>query len=401
MIFVGPGYINENCLPLASDIFYHGQIVYFLPTGFHPIEIHSIVEFPGHCARESIPFPAIFWEMFNPYFENSKVAKEALEVIEPLRRKYIKAIMLSYPRGKNAINETKELISANQRIYESFKETDFDIKFIARELLSHLLFEVFIEDGFNGVVKYLRENTKSPDDLFRLIAAVMINRLIRIPSDTLLLYEHNYLNLIEVVSDFREKKEDAIVGSEEGFDIEHFRYKLFETLLIPIYGRCDTKSKSEYIAKIADKKAKEIEALKRVCLTISREVVLLSTNNNSVKQTKLSEMVTQHIEEPLGALIEKKSSEIKKLLADFMLDSTLIAGLLTALQTKANIDVVGTAAMAGALSTGIKYLLNDKSKKIQPSTLLVEGMQKARVEYEKYEQYLRSIAMEQLIRPSN
>jgi hypothetical protein len=65
MLVVAPGYLNEHCLPYASDIFYHKRLLYFLPTGFHPLELHSISLFPQYCYGHSVAVPKLIWEMCN------------------------------------------------------------------------------------------------------------------------------------------------------------------------------------------------------------------------------------------------------------------------------------------------------------------------------------------------
>jgi hypothetical protein len=86
MLVVAPGYLNEHCLPYASDIFYHKRLLYFLPTGFHPLELHSIALFPQYCHEHSVVMPKLIWEMCHLYFENSKRAVGCLDILEPLRK---------------------------------------------------------------------------------------------------------------------------------------------------------------------------------------------------------------------------------------------------------------------------------------------------------------------------
>jgi len=403
MSVVGPGYLSHNCLPYASDIFYHGNLIYLLPTGFHPIELNSVIEFPTYCYDHSIAFPEIIWEMCSLYFENSKDATEALDIIEPLRGRFIQIIATSYPRGRTAIRSAKQLLVANPSLQECFEKTAFDLRFAARELLSHVLFEVFIEEGYKGAVKYLRANSKEPEEFLQLVAAVLINRLRSLPTRTLLLYEHTWYPMLHQMNALGlfDKSGDSAVRETESFDVEHFRYKLFETILLPIFGRCDSQPKSRVIAEVADTKHEEIEEFKRVCGTIAREVVLLPTSDVGIKQMKLSEMIREKVTEPLSAIVEQQPKQVQNLLRDFALDSTVIAGLLAVL-TGANINVLGLAAAAGATSTGVRYILHPNSQqKVRPSTLLLEGMQKGRVSFEQIEKHLNGITMKQVTLPKD
>ena len=73
-----PSYLNKYCLPYASDIFYHGHLTYFLPTGFMPQEMKTVFEFPQYCRSRAIALPNIIWDMCKLYFENDIEANECV-----------------------------------------------------------------------------------------------------------------------------------------------------------------------------------------------------------------------------------------------------------------------------------------------------------------------------------
>jgi len=254
VIVVGPGYLSPNCLPYASDIFYHKKLTYLLPTGFHPVELKAVIEFPRYCFDHSIAFPEILWEMCSLYFDNSKAAQEALDIIEPLRGSFIQIIATIYPRDRAAIKSAKQLFMAHPSLQECFRKTDFDMRFAARELLSHVLFEIFMEGGYEGAVNYLRVNSKNPEEFFQLVEAMLINRLRMLPADTLLLQEQTWYPLINQMNSLGlfDKPWDSVVHEVDSFDIEHFRYKLFETILSPIFGRCDSQQRGSRRGRMSD-----------------------------------------------------------------------------------------------------------------------------------------------------
>jgi hypothetical protein len=366
MAIVGPGYLNLNYLPNASDIFYHEKLIYFLPTGFHPIELNSIIEFPSYCFDKSIALPSIIWDMCNLYFECDKAAEECLDIIEPLREKFVKIIATIYPRDWSAIDDSRKLLVKYPLLYENFKKTVFDLQFAARELLSHVLYEIFILEGYNGAIKYLRANSKNPEDLLLLIAAVLINRLKIFTkyNSTLLLYDCSWFPVISQLAKLDDSggAKDTNVDDSDSLNVEHFRFKLFEAILMPIFGRCETKTKSHTVEQIATKKRKEIDVLKERCKVIATEVVLLPTCDIKLKQAKLSDMITKEILKPLSDVIEKPLKDIKSLLSNFILDSTVIGGVLSLLQNS-DVNVMSTAVAAGAISTVVKYILHEESQK--------------------------------------
>ena len=100
MLLVAPGYLNERSLPYVSDVFYHDRVLYFLPTGFHPLELNSVALFPDYCYGHSIPMPQLIWTMCGLYFQNSRPASECIEILEPLRKKHVAIAIASYSRDR-------------------------------------------------------------------------------------------------------------------------------------------------------------------------------------------------------------------------------------------------------------------------------------------------------------
>ena len=57
-----------------------------------------------------------------------------------------------------------------------------------------------------------------------------------------------------------------------------------------------------------------------------------------------------------------------------------------------SLDTIGLSAVAGAISVGLKYIVDEgKNKRSEPTKLLVEGLKKNRVEYLQYEKALKEI----------
>lgn len=338
------------------------------------------------------------------YFENIIEAKECVDILEPLRKDNIIIASAIYNRGIKTINDTIEFIHKYPKLYDTFKGTNVDLKFAARELFSHVLYEVVFEKGIEGAVEYLREYCKNVDNFILLLASVIINR-IKIFSayiEYLLLYEHDWYPLICLIDKCREfdngKDKTESNYNSDSFQIEFFRFRLFEEILNPIFGKCDSQSKNEKIARIIKSKNKEIYILKEKCEIIARDVYLMPTKDVKLKQKKLNEMINNHIVEPLSEIIENPLKNVKKFLSDFILDSTVIAGVLTVMQDM-NITTLTTAATAGGISSGIKYVINKSKREILPSDLLVVGMEKMKVKYEDVQNYLNRIPLEQLTIP--
>lgn len=393
MPIVAPTYISDRTLPYASDIFYHDRLTYFLPTGFHPIEAHSIAGFPMYCGGASIALPKWVWDFCRSYFENTTNALKSLETLGPLRARHVTVVATAYPRGRTAIEKAKELLRTHPSIREKIERVDLDMAFVSREVMSHVLFEIFLEDGYKAAVQYFKDHSASADATFELVAAVLVNRLGLFCSDdsSLLVYEHSWYPAIAELATLKSKSPSERTDADT---IEHFTYKLFETVLLPLFGRVDSIAKAESVALLADKQASSISALKTACNRIARDVVLLPTTDSSLRQQVLTEGINAHIADSLSELIQKPRRDLLGLLKDFSLDSTVIGGLL-AITDVTMASAVGLAMAAGALSTGSKYLLSERqSKQELPAPLLIKGMQHAGIKEQEIVAQLKNIALD-------
>jgi hypothetical protein len=394
MAIVIPEYLSKRSLPLASDIFFHQNIIYFLPTGFHPTEINSVLDFPDYCKKNEVALPYTIWDSCRLYFEADKEALECVKILEPFRRNFIKFVLPIYPRGRKEIDDCKVTLKENPDIYKDFKETALDLTFVSRELLSHILYEIFLEEGYEGAVKYIKENFTSIDDLLLLIAAVLINRL-RIFSkmdSSFLMYNHSWYPVFDKLLDLLCKTQKT--SSSDSLLVEHFQYKLFEMILYPVYGYCNLHSKNHEIAKIAKEKVAEINCLKEECMSIAEEVVLLPTTDTNLKQKRLSNLLNKRVVGPLGDIANKPVKDINQIIKDFVLDSTVVGGLVAMIENPDPI-VLKVALAAGAISASARYLFRDKSlEKNIPSQIILEGMKKMRVDYEQIQNDIKGILIE-------
>jgi hypothetical protein len=400
--FVGPDYLCKRNLPYAADVFYHGKIIYFLPTGFHPLETESVASFPEYCISNSIALPMAFWKMCNIYFESAMESKECADILQPLRKDHIVIAESVYNRDLKAIRSMKALISKHPQLYELFKKIPVDMKFASRELMSHALYAVVLERGTSGAAQYLRKQSVSIDTLSKLIAAVILNRIrnITLFPGNLLIFEHEWYPIVLELSKYTNKgtPNHVIHNDEDSGRIEFVKFRLFEQLLNPVYGRCDTLSKSERIAKTISTKADEIKVLKQECQKIATEIVLTPTKDIWLKQQKLSELVEKEIVNPLSEVMERPSREIKNMLADFVLDSTVIAGVLGVAEG-ASAETLGIAIGAGVISSTLKNLTLGTWRREVPSQFIVTGMKMLKIKWEVVQKQLSEISIKEISVP--
>lgn len=386
---VCPNYLCYDTLPYAADIFYHGNLAYFMPTGISQREWENVLEFPRYCSERNIALPQIIWEMHDKYFECSKQAVECSKILEPFGKRILKMNTI-YARDINAISKCRKELRANPSLLECFSSSADDLNFLTRELFSHVFLEVYLEGGFSLIKEYLETNFSSQEILFELLAAVVTNRIhnifcVKNMNYTIFNYSW-YPFLIKYFHEQREREEGESTDS-----IDPVIHRLFTEIISPIFGRCDSRKKAEYIAQTIEKQHDAILELKNVCKEIVETSMFYKNDTLDLRDEKLKPLVTEKVIEPLSYMVSKPKNDVKKVVTDFILDSTVISGILSTTQGFSP-DTIGLSAAAGAISVGLKYIINEgKNKKDKPTKLLIDGLKKNQVEYLQYENTLREI----------
>lgn len=391
---VCPDYLCKDTLPYAADIFYHGNLTYFMPTGFTPSEWENVMEFPQYCAERNISLPQIIWEMQKKYFECSKQAVISSKILEPFGKKILK-VLTSYPRDIAAISEARLEIKRNNKIMEKFLGIEIDFNFLTRELFSHVFLEVYLEGGFEYVRYYLETNFSNQEKMFELLAAVLVNRMYKVYNSggiNCIVYNHScYPFLLEI---FEKKEENKV--SFDSDSIDSSAYRLFTEIITPIFGRCDSVQKSEYISQVVERDEEAILGLKNICKEIVETSIFYANDKIDLRDKKLKELVMEKVLEPLSCMMLKPKKDVKKILTDFILDSTVIGGILSISQGF-DAGTVGVSAAAGIVSVGLKYILSEeKGKKNLPEKFLLEELKKNKLDYLQYEKEMQQISFSQI-----
>lgn len=389
MFLVGPDYLCKKNLPYVADIFYFKNIVYTLPTGFTQEELNNIYIFPKICEENNIMLPKIIWEMCNKYFDNTVDAFECTQIIKPFLNDKIKIIQPIYARDIEAIKKSLLMLKENDELYKSIIGSDLSFSFYSREVLSHVLFEVYIELGFDGTIKYILEYCTS-QNITHLIAAVIVNRLKIYNSNNNLAYDQSYYDIYKIYYSIINSDKD-INEIDENSTIEFMTYRLFQEILLPIYGRCDSLAKSEKVFKLLMNKSKEIEFTKEICRTITLDLFLHKDESLNMQQTVLQNSINKYLIQPLQELTEQNKKYISKLLIDFIKDSTVICGLLN-LTYDRDLKNLGIAITAGAVSSTISNLIHKNIFKVaKPEKFLLEQLKKNKIKNDYYLQELNEL----------
>lgn len=387
-----PNYLCYDTLPEAADVFYHGNLTYFMPIGIGLTEVENVLNFPLYCIEKDIALPQIVWLMNKKYFECSKQAVECSDILQPLGKRILK-ISTIYSRDVKAIEKTRRELSSNKKILESFKQSADDIEFLSREVFSHIFLEVYLEKGIEFVKDYIEINFSDEEKLFELLAAVIVNRMHNVySSDNInyLVYNHTWYPFLMNIFEYLQEEPLEKTG-----EIDTKVHRLFTEVISPIFGRCDSTKKTEYIAHIVEKQEGVIDCLKRTCQDIVETSMFYVNDELDLRDSKMKSMVIEKVIEPLSYMMSKPKRDVKQILTDFTLDSTVLGGILSLTQGF-DANTVGMATAAGVVSTGLKHIINNKKEKKSSAKFILKELKKNKVEYLEYEKILRQISIDQI-----
>lgn len=388
-----PNYLCYDTLPEAADIFYHGSLTYLIPTGISPTEWENVLDFPQYCIEKNIDLPQKVWLMSKKYFECSRQAVECSDILQPLGKKILK-ISTIYPRDIEVIEKTRRELSSNKKLLESFKKSADDLRFLSRELFSHIFLEVYLEKGVEFVKDYIETNFSDEERFIELLATVILNRMCSLyKSEEMKYIVYNY-NWYPFLIEFFEYIQGG-ESSEKTDEIDTRVHRLFTEIVSPVFGRCDSAKKTEYIAHVAKKQKDAIDSLKETCQDIVEISMFYVNDKIDLRDSKMKSLVIKRVIEPLSYMMSKPKKDVKQILADFTLDSTVIGGILSLTQGF-DANTVGMATAAGAISTGLKYIRNDKETKELSAKFILKELKKNKVKYLEYENILRQISIEQI-----
>jgi hypothetical protein len=373
MIYVAPYYLSLKTLPYAADVFLHKNLTYFLPTGFTPIEAQSILDFPEYCRDNKIALPSIYWRFCSLYFNNSELALDAINLLKPLHEsKNMTYIATIYPRDTGAIQKAAKVLSDRPEFRQKLLGAPLELDFVSREMCSHLLYEVFLEKGgYEGVVVYLK-HYMSQKQILNLLSAVLLNRLQVLSHFTpLLVFDEPWGEIFQNIEHAPEIERKAPSVD----DVDILCSRLFHFMLDPIYGKCDSLAKNKVIARTNTEKESEIRDFLEVCKSISTDFLLLQSDNQRLKETKLSQMLRERVTQPLSTLLDKPKQDTKRFVARSLASTAVISAALSSI-IQPNVFNIGISLAAGTVSATITQIVEQQMTAKNPTRFLVTSLRR-------------------------
>jgi len=394
-----PGYLSEQVIPEVADVLYFDQLLYWLPTGFTDVEYAAIVNFPRFCADEGIELPDIIWNLIVRYREADANALEAAKILKPLKEgDVIKYVLPIYGRGRREVEAAATVVRADSHLKSCFARAPFDIWLFARELVGHALFGVFVEDGYEGSIRVLREGISSDESLTALLEAVVANRLIAMTgSYSAVIYDSRWLPLLEAVQDSSYVPQAQPEGSSRETDpVEYTTFRIFSEILRPVFGRCDELSKNSWVASMRQARRDDILALRDQCRAVALNVLAASDALPSVREEILRRELQERIADPLRGLTSSPGRDARGIGISVLLDSGVVGALLgvfSGFDPRTVLTATGAAAVAS-----IGRRMFESSNLPGHLTLLRDGLIATEGEYAQMRADLLEITIGEVIR---
>jgi hypothetical protein len=326
-----PGYLSDDVIPEVADVLYFDQMLYWLPTGFTDTEYDAIANFPEYCVEEGVGLPDIVWGLLTWYREADARALNTAQILKPLKAdSVVKYILPIYGRGRKEVDVAAAALSADENLRSCLGRAPFDTHLFARELVGHALFGVFVETGYEGSIRVLRDSTKSDESLTATLGAVVINRLIAMSTShgAAVIYDPRWLPLLEAVESNPASHSQPERTDREDNPLEYATFRIFSEVLRPVFGRCDELAKNSWVTSMRQARRDDILALRSECRTVALNVLAASDALPRIREEILRRELQERISDPLQGLISSAGQRTRGIGTSVLFDSGVVGAIL-------------------------------------------------------------------------
>ena len=357
-------------------------------TGCDPYFFAELIEKENPTWKHQFNYAFNVWNRSNEMLHNSS------QFIKPLQKDYLKTVWLAYSRTEEAMKDNEDIISSTGLSHEELLEI-IDIPMASQELISHILFEKFLE-LYNGqlpeqskLMKDLKtksfKETRAKNIDYRellnycntLFASNNIEQLLiksyffRIRTlkhfeDILLSNERltKFLNKLPV--EFSSGKEEK----KEYYDnLDVIGWEIFRQLTSRYIDNIDPQERAQFIVKLRTKNNEEVITLKNKCLKLAEQYK--GETNIEALVKNISQHVRIHTEKEIKDLLSLDDKQLEDVLTAIFSDEktwlaigTFIISLVTG-----GVILTGGSALAAAANMAAKSfkVAAENDKKIQSS----------------------------------
>lgn len=393
-----PGYLGGEPFPEVADILYFPSILYWLPTGFSDIEYRSLVGFPLYCREHNTDLPDATWSLLAWYREADKRAAYSADILQPLHEaRMLRFLLPSYGRGKREIEIARAAITSDSALRESLGQAPFDACLFARELVGHALFGVFVEGGYEESVRVFRAVLGDEAEFQFALAAPTINRIATMLATGMIpvVYDQRWIPLFEAIQSnkvlhlMNNVPVDGLTDDND-WSLEYSTFRVFSEILRPVFGVCDSKVKSSWVAQMRVARADDIAKIRSECKDIAVSMLATSGETSGIRTEILRRELQHRIADPLEALTSESQISMRELTKDVIFDSSVVGAILAVFT---NFDPRVTAiSIAGATLASIGRRIVAPPSAPSHLGLLRDGLIATEGEYAALRHHLLSVA---------
>jgi len=341
-----------------------------------------------------------FFRLFHQWRKQQESFNKTAELLKPLHGKAYKAIWLSYPRGSSAMKESTALLeSTNLRVDEIYQFIDPICA--AGELISHILFEMYLEKVYED---------KDPEAIFKMgserARALLTHESIPLEKDRDLepLFEYcqslftreslpslltkSYMFRVPMLKgDVRllltnqrllkflctlPVEYTGIGQSSKWIDSDVIAWEIFRQLISPKLDPLD-EPRVDLICELRESRKEEIERLRLKCQRLAEHFQQIDTLDQLPEA--ITTFIKRHVENEIAALLRLNKVALENFFVSLFSDektwvaiSGLVAGIagsiewgtyLTAGSAILALSSIGAKAFKAAAQKGQKLREND------------------------------------------
>jgi hypothetical protein len=370
-VWVAPEYIAQSNIPEVADLLFFPQLVFFLPTGFHPNEGKAVDSIPRNLLARGVDNPpAQLWGLLEGYLSAQEMAVDTASVLAPLKPR-VQIAQSVYPRRLEEIEAARHALR-KERVRNAFASAPMNNHLYGREAIGHLTYGVGAELGWDAALDYLIslfvDDGRPLVDVATYAVLNRVTMMVNAAPGKVLLYEHRWVPLINLLG--ANKPGDA---SANDFWYDFAAYRVFSEIMRPLFGRCDGLEKNQWLSQMIAAQKIAVEALIESAYSVSAELLTLPRDATRAREDLLRLQLGKKFVEPLRELLEPAPLPWRRIMTEAFWDSTFVGGLVAALTSGAAAPAA-TAAGVTAIAAAGRHMVQRASQPTAATVFLRHGL---------------------------
>ncbi|KPU27677.1 hypothetical protein TR13x_03900 [Caloranaerobacter sp. TR13] len=351
--------IDIEMLSAAALLYFQKPIALTIPPVVILEESYEILSF---IKVRNPKWSTKFNQVFDLWIYQQKCFNKVMEILEPLKGKYLKNIWTVYPANNEAMEKTTELIKSTNLTIDSVFNMINPIN-ASGELIRHILLEAYLEQGkeMNALYEYCEELFTKQKLEYLLVKSYLLRmnilKTMSVSTPVLLTNEAIWNSLF-----------NQELNTDTNLDRDIISWELFRQLISPRLDPLDRK-KVKVIKEILEERQEEIDRLKLKCYALTEKIKPVIKYEQL--SSKVASIIRSEVEKEISDLLKLDKTALEDLFYDVFSDEKTWLAIIYFIDgvINGNVNITTKGAILALSFIGAKSVksIGERMKKLRQS----------------------------------